>query len=206
MVFFMPAAALDTVTQNVYEEMSSITLLSIPLFILKGAAIGRSPRRPRPLLGAACLDEPHPRRPRHRQRLRLRAVRRDGGLEPGDLLGDRLGRHPGDAQARLSRRLRGRPDRRRRHARHPAAALDHHDPLRRRRRSSRSAGCSWPASARRCCWSRSSPPTPPGATAARRRRAARACRRRRARPCSTSTTRSARSSPRCRACCRSCCC
>lgn len=43
MIFFMPPAALDTVTQNVYEEMSSITLLSIPLFILKGAAIGRSP-------------------------------------------------------------------------------------------------------------------------------------------------------------------
>ena len=39
---FMPAASLDTVTQNVYEEMASITLLSIPLFILKGAAIGRS--------------------------------------------------------------------------------------------------------------------------------------------------------------------
>src|SRR5213082_3963130 len=38
----MPAASLDTVTQNVYEEMSSITLLSIPLFILKGAAIGKS--------------------------------------------------------------------------------------------------------------------------------------------------------------------
>jgi tripartite ATP-independent transporter DctM subunit len=43
MYFFMPASALDTVTQNVYEEMSSITLLSIPLFILKGAAIGKSP-------------------------------------------------------------------------------------------------------------------------------------------------------------------
>jgi tripartite ATP-independent transporter DctM subunit len=42
MAFFMPAASLDTVTQNVYEEMSSITLLSIPLFILKGAAIGKS--------------------------------------------------------------------------------------------------------------------------------------------------------------------
>jgi tripartite ATP-independent transporter DctM subunit len=42
MFFFMPASSLDTVTQNVYEEMSSITLLSIPLFILKGAAIGRS--------------------------------------------------------------------------------------------------------------------------------------------------------------------
>ncbi|MFO1115560.1 MAG: TRAP transporter large permease subunit [Beijerinckiaceae bacterium] len=42
MLFFMPAASLDTVTQNVYEEMASITLLSIPLFILKGAAIGKS--------------------------------------------------------------------------------------------------------------------------------------------------------------------
>jgi len=43
MYFFMPGTALDTVTQNVYEEMASITLLSIPLFILKGAAIGKSP-------------------------------------------------------------------------------------------------------------------------------------------------------------------
>jgi tripartite ATP-independent transporter DctM subunit len=42
MGIYMPAASLDTVTQNVYEEMASITLLSIPLFILKGAAIGRS--------------------------------------------------------------------------------------------------------------------------------------------------------------------
>jgi C4-dicarboxylate transporter, DctM subunit len=42
MYFFMPASSLDTVTQNVYEEMASITLLSIPMFILKGAAIGKS--------------------------------------------------------------------------------------------------------------------------------------------------------------------
>ena len=42
MYFFMPASSLDTVTQNVYEEMASITLLSIPLFIMKGAAIGKS--------------------------------------------------------------------------------------------------------------------------------------------------------------------
>src|SRR5882757_413720 len=42
MAIYMPAASLDTVTQNVYEEMASITLLSIPLFILKGAAIGKS--------------------------------------------------------------------------------------------------------------------------------------------------------------------
>jgi tripartite ATP-independent transporter DctM subunit len=42
MVGFMPAASLDTVAQNVFEELSSITLLTIPLFILKGAAIGKS--------------------------------------------------------------------------------------------------------------------------------------------------------------------
>lgn len=42
MYIFMPASSLDTVTQNVYEEMASITLLSIPLFIMKGAAIGKS--------------------------------------------------------------------------------------------------------------------------------------------------------------------
>jgi tripartite ATP-independent transporter DctM subunit len=42
MVIFMPHASLDTITQNVYEEMASITLLTIPLFVLKGAAIGKS--------------------------------------------------------------------------------------------------------------------------------------------------------------------
>jgi C4-dicarboxylate transporter, DctM subunit len=42
LLLLMPAAAMDIVTQNVYEELSSITLLSIPLFILKGAAIGRT--------------------------------------------------------------------------------------------------------------------------------------------------------------------
>ncbi|MBN8928162.1 MAG: C4-dicarboxylate ABC transporter [Rhodospirillales bacterium 69-11] len=42
MLVFMPAASLDTIAQNVYEELASITLLTIPLFILKGAAIGKS--------------------------------------------------------------------------------------------------------------------------------------------------------------------
>jgi tripartite ATP-independent transporter DctM subunit len=42
MLLFMPAASLDTITENVYEELASITLLTIPLFILKGAAIGKS--------------------------------------------------------------------------------------------------------------------------------------------------------------------
>ena len=42
MMAFMPGASLDTIAQNVYEELASITLLTIPLFILKGAAIGKS--------------------------------------------------------------------------------------------------------------------------------------------------------------------
>jgi tripartite ATP-independent transporter DctM subunit len=42
MLALMPVAALEIVTKNVYEELASITLLSIPLFILKGAAVGRT--------------------------------------------------------------------------------------------------------------------------------------------------------------------
>ena len=40
MMVYMPWAALDTVADNVYTELSNIILLTIPLFILKGAAIG----------------------------------------------------------------------------------------------------------------------------------------------------------------------
>jgi C4-dicarboxylate transporter, DctM subunit len=42
MVLFMPAASVDTIAQNVYEELANVIILAIPLFILKGAAIGRS--------------------------------------------------------------------------------------------------------------------------------------------------------------------
>ena len=42
MMVFMPTASLDTIAENVYQEIASITLLTIPLFILKGAAIGKS--------------------------------------------------------------------------------------------------------------------------------------------------------------------
>ena len=78
----MPAASLDTVTQNVYEEMASITLLSIPLFILKGAAIGRSDAGRDLYLAMHAWMQRVPGRPRHRQRVHLRAVRRDGGSSP----------------------------------------------------------------------------------------------------------------------------
>ncbi len=42
MVLFMPAASVDTIAQNFYEELANVIILAIPLFILKGATIGRS--------------------------------------------------------------------------------------------------------------------------------------------------------------------
>jgi C4-dicarboxylate transporter, DctM subunit len=42
MVALLPYATLSTVAQNVYQEIANVTLLTIPLFILKGATIGRS--------------------------------------------------------------------------------------------------------------------------------------------------------------------
>ncbi|WP_410492301.1 TRAP transporter large permease [Bosea sp. 685] len=42
MLLFMPAASVDTIAQNFYEELANVIILAIPLFILKGAAIGRS--------------------------------------------------------------------------------------------------------------------------------------------------------------------
>ena len=42
MVLLLPYATLSTVAQNVYQEIANVTLLTIPLFILKGATIGRS--------------------------------------------------------------------------------------------------------------------------------------------------------------------
>ena len=42
MILFMPAASIDTLAQNFYEELANVIILAIPLFILKGAAIGRS--------------------------------------------------------------------------------------------------------------------------------------------------------------------
>ena len=42
MFLFMPLASVDTIAQNFYEELANTIILAIPLFILKGSAIGRS--------------------------------------------------------------------------------------------------------------------------------------------------------------------
>src|SRR4030088_3489984 len=133
MGIYMPSASLDTVTQNVYEEMASITLLSIPLFILKGAAIGKS-RAGQDLYSA----------------LHAWLHRVPGGLGVANVFACALfaamaGSSPATCSAIGSA---GTPEMRKRrdsggvaaghisagrHARHSAAAVDHHDPVRGRR-------------------------------------------------------------------------
>ncbi len=81
------------------------------------------------------MDAAHSRRIGYRERVHMRAVRRDGGVEPGDVFGDRQRGHPGNAQARLLTGLRRGDHRRGRHARHSAAAVDHDDSLRGRIRT-----------------------------------------------------------------------
>jgi hypothetical protein len=97
--------------------MASITLLSIPLFILKGAAIGN------PAPGRICIQRCTPGciacpADLGRQRVCLRAVRGDGRIIARHLLGDRLGRVP-EMRKRLFR-LRGRDHS---HRRHPGILL-----------------------------------------------------------------------------------
>ena len=183
MLAFMPAASVDTIAQNVYEELASITLLTIPLFILKGAAIGKS------RAGKDLYDALHTWLNRIPGGLGVAVVLACGlfaamaGVEPGDLLGHRQLRHSGNAPARLLAGFRRRARGRRRDARHPAAAVDRADPLcgcgravarpsvPRRHRPWRAAG--------RCCspryavlrWRNNDTPPPRRS----RRRAARSC-------------------------------
>ncbi len=208
MVIFMPASSLDTVTQNVYEEMSLDHAAVDPAVHPQGRGDRQVAGGTGPVRGDARLDAPRPRRPRHRERVRVRAVRRDGRVEPRDVLGDRQRRHPRDAQARLFAGLRGRHHRGGRHARHPAAAVDHDDPVRGRRRAVARAALPRrhrPGRAAGRCCSRHTPCSAIGASTRRRwSPSTRPARRPRCSP--TSTSRCARSSRCCRASCRSSCC
>ena len=42
MFAFMPASNLENITETLYSELNNFTLLTIPLFILMGAAIGKT--------------------------------------------------------------------------------------------------------------------------------------------------------------------
>ena len=124
----------SVVAETFYAGLNDFTLVSIPMFVMMGAAIGSSPAGKdlyealdRWLYRAA-------RRAGDLQPRRLRDLRRAHRLLARVLRGDRQDGHSGDAQARLSGRDRHRLDLRRRHARHPDPAVDHVHPLRHRHR------------------------------------------------------------------------
>ena len=126
-----PGPALKLVGQTSMRTVTDYTFGVIPMFLLMGAFVSASGMS-RELFRAANAFVGHLRGGlgiRHHRRLRrlcrdLRLVGRDGG----DLLDRRLS---GDAPLRLSAVLLDRRDRRRRHARRDAAALDRARGLRR---------------------------------------------------------------------------
>ena len=130
MYFFMPVSALDTITQNVFEEMSSITLLSIPLFILKGVAIGKS------RAGADLYSVLHAWMHKIPGGLGIANVFACGlfaamaGSSPATCAAIGSMGVPEMRLTRLLRALRMRPHRSRRYSRYPAPAFHHDDTLR----------------------------------------------------------------------------
>ena len=151
LVLFQGLDSLRVAAETLYSGLHDFTLVSIPMFVMMGAAIGSSPAG-RDLYIA--LDRWLYRVPGglvHLEPRRLRALCGAHRLLARDLRGHRQDGHPGDAQARLSGRGRDRLDLRRRHARHPDPALDHLHPLRRSPPRPRSGGFSLPASCRGSC-------------------------------------------------------
>ncbi len=144
MAVFMPASSLDTVTQNVYEEMASITLLSIPLFILKGAAIGRSNAGRDLYLAMHAWMQRIPGGLGIANVFTCALFAAMAGSSPATCSAIGSAGIPEMRDARLLAGIRGRHHRRRRHAGHPAAAVDHDDPLR-----GRGGGVARPAVPRR---------------------------------------------------------
>ena len=134
LVLFQGFDALHVVAETFYSGLNDFTLVSIPMFVMMGAAIGSSPAG-KDLYEA--LDRWLYRVPGGLVDLesrRLRDLRRADRLVAGVLRGHRQDGHSGDAPARLSGRRRDRLDLRRRHARHPDPAVDHVHPLRHRDR------------------------------------------------------------------------
>jgi C4-dicarboxylate transporter DctM subunit len=118
-----------------FGKLNNFALLSIPMFIIMGAAIASTRAGCRSLRGAGTLADAGAGRPGGLQPRRLRAVRGDVGLVSGDLRRHRQDGHPRDAQARLSRHGRLGLHRGGRHARHPDPALGDDDRLRHRHRN-----------------------------------------------------------------------
>ena len=133
-MLFQGFDSLRVAAETFYSGLHDFTLVSIPMFVMMGAAIGSSPAG-KDLYDA--LDRWLYRVPGGLVISNLGAcahVRRADRLVAGVLRRHRQDGHSGDAQARLSGRGRDRLDLRRRHARHPDPAVDHLHPLRHRHR------------------------------------------------------------------------
>jgi hypothetical protein len=135
MYFFMPANNLENIAETLYSGTQQLHAADDPAVHPDGRGDRQDARRRRPLRGGAPLALQAARQPRRGQRLRLLGVRRDVRLQPGHLRRDRRHGHPRDAQARLFRRARLGPHRRRRHAGHPDPALADADHLRHHHRA-----------------------------------------------------------------------
>jgi hypothetical protein len=134
LMIFDGMRSLELMPEILFGKLDNFALLSIPMFIIMGASIA-STRAGADLYEAlerwltacpAALWCPTwaPAR-----------CSRPCPAQPRDLCGHRQDGHPRDAQARLSRRGRGRLHRRGWHAGHPDPALGHHDRLRHRHRN-----------------------------------------------------------------------
>ena len=134
LVLFQGADSLRVAAETLYSGLNDFTLVSIPMFIMMGAAIGSSPAGKDLYYRARSLALPGAWRAGDFQYRRLRAVRGADRLLAGDLRRHRQDGHTGDARARLSGRSGDRLDLRRWHARHPDPAVDHLHPLRHRDR------------------------------------------------------------------------
>ena len=129
------APALKLVGQTSMRTVTDYTFGVIPMFLLMGTFVSQLRHEPRAVQGRQRLRRPSARRIGHRHRRRLRRLCRDLRLVGGDR-GDFLRRRlSGNAPLRLSAELRHRRDRRRRHARRHAAAVDRAGGLRHHHRA-----------------------------------------------------------------------
>ena len=143
--------ALHVVAETFYAGLNDFTLVSIPMFVMMGAAIGSSPAGKDLYIALDRWLYRLPGGPRDVQPRRLRDLRRAHRLVARLLRGDRQDGHPRDAEPRLSGRRRHGIDLRRRHARHPHPALDHLHPLRHRDRDLHRAALPRRRACRGCC-------------------------------------------------------
>ena len=130
LVIFQGFDALKVVAETLYGGLHDFTLVSIPMFVMMGAAIGSSPAG-KDLYEA--LDRWLYRLPGGLVISNLGACALFAALtgsSPACCAAIGKMGIPGDAQARLSRRHRHRLHLRRRHARHPHSAVDHLHPVR----------------------------------------------------------------------------